>query len=149
MRSTSVTSQVSSAAGRGPASPVALPASSALVASLASVTFGSSKGLTPRHGARHGGGHLPAEELPPERGQAVDGDADDRLSRAFERRDGGILRGVPVAEANVDEEPIGAVGLGRPDRLQVDRDDSLAVLARRLGHELLDPGAERGDGRAS
>src|SRR5262245_30477852 len=48
-----------------------------------------------------------------------------------------------LAVAQVQEDAIVAVRLGRPDGLVDDRHDALAVLARRLGDELLDPEPER------
>ena len=50
--------------------------------------------------------------------------------------------------AQIDEEAVVAVDGGVAERLAVDRDQALAVLAGRLGDQLLDPGAEIGDARA-
>ena len=78
---------------------------------------------------------------------------DDGLPGRLERVDGGVLRGVGrVVEPQVDEQAIVAVGRGRAERLAIDGDDALAVLAGGLGEELLEPGAEvvdagRGDER--
>ena len=61
----------------------------------------------------------------------------------FERGDAGILRGVGRGgEAQIDEDAIGAVAIGRRQRLEIDRHDRLPVLAGRLGDQLLEPGAE-------
>ena len=63
----------------------------------------------------------------------------------LERRHGRVLLGVRRRGPHVDEEAIVAVALGRADGLEIDRDDPLAFLARRLGDQLLDPRAEARD----
>ena len=42
----------------------------------------------------------------------------------------------------MDEHAVAAVDLGRPGHLAFDRDDALALLAERFGHELFQPAAE-------
>ena len=54
--------------------------------------------------------------------------------------------GIFVAcERKLDEETIVAVNLRHAERLAVDRDETLAVLAGRFGEQLLGPGAEIGE----
>ena len=102
---------------------------------------------------RDGGGDLPAEELLADGERAGDVDAHDDRAGRFERGDAGILRRVGRGgEPQIDEDAIGAVAIGRRQRLEIDRHDRLPVLARRLGDQLLEPGAEaldagRGDER--
>ncbi len=50
-------------------------------------------------------------------------------------------------EPEVHEEAVGAVDRGRPERLAVDRDQPLPLLARRFGKELLEPRPEVVDRR--
>ena len=75
-------------------------------------------------------------------------DAHDRMPGPLEG--GHVLVLVEVRaglEAQVDEEPIGAVDGGVAGRLAVHGHDSPALLPRGLGEELLEPGAEVVDAR--
>ena len=70
----------------------------------------------------------------------------DRLPGAVQLLDERVLIGVGIGrQAQVDEESIAAVRARVTARLEVDRNDGGAVLARGLGHQLLEPRAERRD----
>ncbi len=77
-----------------------------------------------------------------------DVDAHDRLPRLHERFGQRILIGIGRGrEAEIREHAIGAVARGIADRLEIDRDDRLAVLAGRLRDQLFEPRAEADDAR--
>ena len=92
------------------------------------------------------GRDLPAERLGAEVDRVGDLDPDDRVAGRLERVGQGVAAAVgPAGQGEPDERPVGAVGLDRTERLEVDRDDPDAVLAGALGDELLGPGAEARD----
>ena len=65
---------------------------------------------------------------------------------AVSARQPGVHVAMPVAvalRAEAHEDPVVAVDVRLAEGLAVDRDDADAGLARRLGDELLEPGAER------
>ena len=68
----------------------------------------------------------------------------DRMARAARTTARGAARRV-----GDDEQPVVAVDPGLGRRLADDGHDACAVLAGRLGHQLLEPQAERGDRRAA
>ena len=97
---------------------------------------------------RHG--ELGEEEDPAEvRGPALGGERHGRVAGVGERLHlrVGVLVGL-VAVAQVDEHAVVAVDVGRPDRLAGDGQDPLALLAGRLGDQLLDPEREALDRRS-
>ena len=64
----------------------------------------------------------------------------------FERFEPVVMRGVVFAfGSDIDEEAVVAVKRGIAERLAVDRDQALAVLAGGFGDQLFGPGAEIGD----
>ena len=73
-------------------------------------------------------------------------DANDRMSGLFQRGELVVVGCVGFAlGAEVDEEAIAAVSPGVAERLAIDRDQALAILAGRLRDQLFGPGAEIGD----
>ena len=79
---------------------------------------------------RNGRRKFPAEEFLADVIAIGDGDAHDRMTRAFQRGDCIILFGIRFArQAHIDEQAIRPVDIGRPKRLGIDRNEALAVLA--------------------
>ena len=75
-------------------------------------------------------------------------DAHHRMAGRLQLRKLGLVSGIGFTiEREIDEEAIVAVKLRRAERLAVDRDETLAVLAGGLGEQLLGPGAEIGQAR--
>ena len=75
-----------------------------------------------------------------------DGDAHDRLAGFFERVDGGVLLGIGRgAQAQIDEDAIISVNIGRADFLAVNGNQALAFLAGGFGEKLFEPRAEIGN----
>src|SRR5262249_57777442 len=69
-----------------------------------------------------------------------------RLRRELQRYDRAVLRGVGFARVGqIDEHPIRAVDRLSAERLGIDRDQALAVLAGGFGEQLLGPGTEIAD----
>ena len=98
---------------------------------------------------RDGGGDLPAEELLADGERAGHVDAHDDGAGRLERGDAGILRRVGRGgEPQVDEDAIGAVAIGGASASRSTGTIALPVLARRLGDQLLEPGAQPLDARA-
>src|SRR5579862_1562069 len=83
---------------------------------------------------------LPADALAGEVDRVVDLDADHRLARGGELVE--ELRNPAARQADPDEGPIRAVLARRATGLEIDRHDARAVLAGRLGEELLQPRTE-------
>ena len=109
-------------------------------------TSGWSKGLIPITRSRDRRRELPPEELAAEVVEVVDPDPDDRLPGALDRLDRRVLLRVGVgAKPHVDEQAIVAVRVRRAERLAVDGDHALPLLAGRLRQQLLEPGAEVAD----
>ena len=100
--------------------------------------------LVERIDPEHPGGRrrrdLPAQELAAEVVRVDEAERDHGVPRARQRPDGAV---VAWSETEVDEDAILPVGRRTPERLAVDGDDPGALLARRLGDQLLHPGAER------
>src|SRR5689334_20381317 len=68
------------------------------------------------------------------------------MARRLEGRDRALLRLVHLlVRAQVDEDAISAIALRRAERLALHRQNALALLARALGEQLLQPIAEGGD----
>jgi hypothetical protein len=104
-------------------------------------------GLVERVDAQHpadgGDGELGEEEDPSEVVRALDLAHDDRVSGLAQRRDLGVGRLIGrLGVAQVQEGAVRAVDVGGAQRLVDHRQDPLAVLAGRLGDELLDPEPE-------
>src|SRR5216683_1191686 len=113
---------------------------------LAGLDIGLVERTEANDGAGDGGGDLPAEEFLAELAGIREGDADDRLAGALQRVDGAVLRGIGAGiETQIGEETVAAVDFRRTERLAIDRDHPLAVLAGRFGDELFEPGAELAD----
>ena len=92
------------------------------------------------------GGDLPAEEFLADVIAIGDGDAHDRMPARSSAATASSCFGIRFArQPQIDEQAIRAVDVGRAQRLGVDRDEALALLAGRFGEELLEPGAEIGD----
>jgi hypothetical protein len=76
------------------------------------------------------------------------GDPHDGLTRALERRHRIVLSGIGrYSQSKVDEKSVLPVCLGPAESLPIDGDETLALLARRLGEQLLEPGADLDDSR--
>ena len=94
--------------------------------------------------AGDGDGDLPAEKLPAKAPHVLDANARNRMSRAFERRDGVDLRGVRLPlQLDVDEKAVGAVTFGRRQRFARDGDQAAPQFSGTLRQQLFEPGAER------
>ena len=118
-------------------------ASTRLVASLASWTLGWSNGLIPSTQPAVAIANSAKKKIRPRSCGPVDLAHDDRVAGLAQRRDLGVGRLVGrVAVAQVQEGAVVAVDAGVADRLVGDRQDALALLARRLRDELLDPQPE-------
>ena len=98
--------------------------------------------IDPEHPPGDRGRELGHEEEPPEVGGPGGGEREHRLPRLRERA--ALGRGGPVGRSDGQVHAVGPGALDRRGRLTDDRDDPAAVLARALGHELLDPQAEAG-----
>src|SRR5262249_30446911 len=85
--------------------------------------------------------HLPLEERLAEIAERRERQPHDRLATVFERGERGFIARLWI-EAQVDEQPIVSVDLGRAERLAIDRDEATSLLARRFREQLLDPCAE-------
>ena len=80
-------------------------------------------GLVERVDAEHGAGdrrcHFEAEELLAEMVDRLQDDADHGMSGCLQRGEATVMRGIVVAfDADVDEEAVVAIGLGRAQRLR-------------------------------
>jgi hypothetical protein len=96
--------------------------------------------------ARHGGRHLKAEKFLADVVDRFHDDAGHGMPGFLERLEPVVMRGVVFAfGADIDEEAVVAVKRGIAERLTVDRDQALAVLAGGFGDQLFGPGAEIGD----
>ena len=96
--------------------------------------------------ARHGGRHLEPEKFLADMVDRFHDDADHGMSGRLQRLEPVVMRGVVFAfGADIDEEAVVAVKRGIAERLAVDRDQTLAVLAGGFGDQLFGPGAEIGD----
>ena len=107
-------------------------------------------GLVERIDAEHGAGDrgrdLEAEEFLADMVDRFHHDADHRMPGLFQRGELVVMAAVVFAfGAKVDEEAVVAVDGGIAERLAVDRDQALAVLAGGFRDQLLGPGAEIGD----
>ena len=103
-----------------------------------------------KDGARDGGGELPAEELAAQPQVGVDLDLEDWVAGSHQLVDqpvGGLAPAHAARQEQAHEDAVGAVDRGGPHRLAVDGHDAHAVLPGALRDQLLDPCAERGDGR--
>ena len=102
--------------------------------------------VDPEDRAGHRHGDFPAEELLSQVVFVVQIEADHRVAGPRQRLERLVLCRVRRrSQTRVDEEAVAAVRLGGRERLAVDRDDALAILAGGLADQLLEPGAERGD----
>ena len=104
---------------------------------------GSSNGLTAQDLGGDRRGELPAKHLRSQIERVAEAEGRHRVTvleeRRHSRRGGGIH---PPARLVADEEAIRAVHGRRAEKLAVDRDDPLALLAGRLRHDRLEPAAE-------
>ena len=113
---------------------------------LAGLHVGLVERVDPDHRAGHGDRHLPAEELLEDHLLVGQGDAHHRLAGLLERAHCGVARRIVVAlEPHIGEHPVGPVHRWRTERLQVDRDQALALLAGGFGDQLLEPCAKVAD----
>ena len=122
-------------------------ARSALVATFASVTLGSSNGFTPMLAQAIAVAISQRKISRPSASCRSTAMRTTGLPGALERRHGRVLPRVGRRGPHVDEEAIVAVALGGADGFEIDRDDPLAFLARRLRDQLLDPRTEARDVR--
>ena len=98
------------------------------------------------HGAGDGRGDLEAEEFLADVVDRFHRDTNHGVSGLFQRGEPVIVASVTFTfGAKVDEETIPAVDDGLAERLAVDRDQPLAVLAGGFRDQLFGPGAEVGD----
>src|SRR3990167_5060954 len=88
-----------------------------------------------------GNSHLPSEELTPQVVDIPEIDTHHRIVRLLEGTHLPVVR-IVIREAEVNEEPVVRVEFRLCQRLPVDGEDTLPVLTRALGYQLLDPGAE-------
>ena len=114
--------------------------------SLASCTFGWSNGLMPSTQPATAVANSAKKKTRPRSDAPCDDQGDRGVSGLGERRHllVELLVGL-VAVAQVGEDAVVAVGIGLAERLVGHRQDALALLAGRLGDQLLDPEAEARD----
>src|SRR5205823_3591291 len=80
----------------------------------------------------------------------LDCDAHDRLAGALNRVYRRILRSIPIViEPQINKHTVIAIALGRCRWFAIHRNQTLAVLSRRLCQQLLQPGAEIVNARRS
>ena len=107
---------------------------------LAGLDVGLIERIDVQHRPRDGDRHLQEIEHLAQLIRLGDRDAHDRMPGRLERRQRRRLGGLAVAQ--VEEDAVLAVVLGRRHRLAVDRDQAFAPLAGRFRDELFGPGAD-------
>ena len=94
-------------------------------------------------GACHCGRDLPAEKFFAQVVRIVHRDAHDWLTGALQRFNRLVLRRIGRrAQSQIDKQPVTAVDARLAERFAVNRNQSLALFARRLRNQLLQPGAK-------
>src|SRR3981081_2407648 len=88
---------------------------------------------------RDRGGYFPAEEFLSDVMALANRDAHDRMAGLLQRREPFVLFGVRFGRgAQIGEDPVLAISLRACERLAVDRNKTLAALAGRFCHQLLE-----------
>src|SRR5882762_8844692 len=91
-------------------------------------------------------GDFPAEEFLSDVMALANRDAHDRMAGLLQRRDGLVLLGIRFGgEPQIGEDPVLTIGLRACERLGVERNKTLAALAGRFRHQLLEPRPEIGN----
>src|SRR5258708_30464024 len=92
------------------------------------------------HRAGYGSGDLPAKEFLPYVVDLRNRDVDDRMPGGLDRRHGDILSRIRCgSQAQGYEQTILAVNIATNDVLQIDRDNPLPTLPRRVGKQPFKP----------
>ena len=110
---------------------------------LARLDIGLVERVDPDHGAGDRDGELEADELLADLVRRFQHEPRDRVSGLLQCIERACVRRIGFAAGpQIDEEAVAAVDIRRAERLAIDRNKSVAVLAGRLGDQLLGPGAE-------